>query len=366
MSESVAYSNAKWKIAWNAFGYAINYLGSSSRSLQPAATGGTAAPLVIAGTWQSNFKSNWTPVSADGVFLRDTTTLETITSSTAFNIELGQSSTPDDFGLAPEYYGDVQRVSWSSSYGAAGVNSHTGKVISIRCGKATISINAIINGVQYSAAYAIQITGSVTFYGIANARHDHASSLTSAKIQLESNSWDEVTLQTGSVAANTCKNDLLATNIFTSRSHGIVADSEHENVPSATGIVLNDNTTNVIAFYSHNSSNMTSESVFISSGEDYSNIDVALFIACETGYGGKGANNLPTMIVNCGAKAAIGFTDPIACASANTWTSRFYTAFLWGYSLGDAVDYASEPFDEYSGLSREQVIICGDASLILS
>jgi hypothetical protein len=83
--------------------------------------------------------------------------LETITSSTAFNIELGQSSTPDDFGLAPEYYGDVQRVSWSSNNLSVAKVNTSGEVSSLRCGQTRITLTSALDGKTYSQSFAVYV-----------------------------------------------------------------------------------------------------------------------------------------------------------------------------------------------------------------
>lgn len=107
---------------------------------------------------------------------------------------------------------------------------------------------------------------------------------------------------------------------------------------------------------------MTSSSDFIRSGEDYSNIDVALFIACETAYDGNGGRNLITEIVNQGAKAAVGFEESINCSNANTWTKEFYKSMLSGKTLEEAVDKACSKFSDSSSL--QSAIICGDKTVV--
>jgi len=95
--------------------------------------------------------------------------------------------------------------------------------------------------------------------------------------------------------------------------------------------------------------------------EDYSGIDVALFIGCNTANGGKDARNLPSTIVKHGAFSSIGFSKTILCGSANTWTTNFYDKMLQGATIQEAVDYACSLASESSGL--KSAVICGDFTI---
>lgn len=198
-------------------------------------------------------------------------------------------------------------------------------------------------------------------YGVSNSGHDHLSCLVSIREELD-NEWPDVTVRDGAIPSQTCKNDLLSTNIFTSRSHGSVVLYSGTDTAAATSILLNDpdECTEKVAFYSHSVSSMNAASACISSDDDYTCVDIALFIACKTGYGGEGARNLPSAIVEFGASASVGFKQNILCGSANAWTRRFYEMLLQGATVGEAVDYASDIFSATTGLNRENVVICGD------
>ena len=108
---------------------------------------------------------------------------------------------------------------------------------------------------------------------------------------------------------------------------------------------------------------MPSGSTNISLGDNYSNIDIALFIGCETAKGGKGARNLPSTIVEYGARASIGFKEEILCNAANEWTIDFYTMMLSGATLQESVDFACNNASEVTGLDRNNVVICGDPNI---
>ena len=205
---------------------------------------------------------------------------------------------------------------------------------------------------------------SVVFYGVTNSGHDHISSLNSIQTTMLNGNWKSVTVRSGAITANQCKNDLLSTNVFTSRSHGQLVLRAGTTTEVSTGIVLNDNDgSNKVVFYGHAWNGMESGSGSIDSGENYSNIDVVLFIGCNTAYGGNGGRNLPAAIVDQGARAAVGFKDSIDCVEANTWTTNFYNKMLQGATLQEAVDYACGEFSENSPL--RSAVICGDETITL-
>lgn len=132
-----------------------------------------------------------------------------------------------------------------------------------------------------------------------------------------------------------------------------------------TGIILNDGEgSNRVVLYSRPWNSMESGSEGISPEEDYSNIDVALFIGCKTAYDKGDGANLPAVVVSQGAKAAVGFKETIICADANAWTERLYDCLLAGQTLKEAVNEASKGFDEASGL--KSVVICGNGNIRIS
>ena len=203
---------------------------------------------------------------------------------------------------------------------------------------------------------------AVVFYGVTNSGHDHITCLNAIADDMIDRGWENLTVRSGAISAYTCKFDLLSTNIFTSRSHGyLIRYSDSGNVAS-TGILLNDSASEQVVFFSHPWSNMSSGSMNISSGDDYSQMDVALFIGCETAAGEKNARNLPSRIVEYGACASIGFSKSILCNAANTWTTNFYTKMLQGATLQEAVDYAEDLADESSGL--KSAVIGGDSTIV--
>ncbi len=205
---------------------------------------------------------------------------------------------------------------------------------------------------------------SVVFYGITNSGHDHISCLNTLSNTMSSGIWNDITVRGGAISSSKCRNDLLSTNVFTSRSHGQwIGYTGIQDVVLSTGIILNDAAEDsyLVAFYSHSWNSMSSGSTYISSNDDYTGLIVALFIGCETAKGGKGARNLPSTIVEHGALASIGFSESIGCVSANTWTENFYQKMFQGATLQEAADYACNLASESSGLNS--VVICGDSSI---
>lgn len=92
---------------------------------------------------------------------------------------------------------------------------------------------------------------------------------------------------------------------------------------------------------------------------DVSNLRLAAFIGCYTGYGGNGEANLPTVAVQKGATCAIGFTDEIDCDDANGWTVKFMDYLADGYNIYGAYNqllYA----DGYNGTDFANICISGN------
>ena len=157
------------------------------------------------------------------------------------------------------------------------------------------------------------------------------------------------------------KKDLKESALFTIRCHGQVVLYANSTLAAATGIALNDSTYQTIGFYSDIwNSSMTSEE-YICSTDNFSQLDLALLIGCETSYGTT--NNLPFQIVNHGAKTAVGFSENILCSNANKWTEDFYFYLSMGYTVQESVAYAKSKSTAESGLKSAQ--IDGDSSYIL-
>ena len=92
--------------------------------------------------------------------------------------------------------------------------------------------------------------------------------------------------------------------------------------------------------------------------ENYGNLDIALFVGCQTAKDGVGGNNLPTRIVELGAEVAVGFTEDIMCSDANQWTTAFWESMLNGTTVNAAVNYACSKSD----IPITQTVICGNSN----
>ena len=199
---------------------------------------------------------------------------------------------------------------------------------------------------------------NVTFCGIANAGHDHSSALETSKQALFSKGYNNVNLITGAVSATSSLNYLKSTAVFTSRSHGCVVVYSGTTQVASTGIVLNDlEGASSARLYSHSWSGMNTNSINITSTDSFSDLQLVLFVGCETAYGGSGDRNLPTIVRNNGAFVSVGFKESIDCIEANQWTEDFYEYMLLGYTVQDAVNYASDNCSSSSGLQSAE--ICG-------
>ncbi len=200
--------------------------------------------------------------------------------------------------------------------------------------------------------------------GVTNSGHDHMTVLELLLSELNYCGYNNISIRTGAIHPTDCKQYLQECSIFTSRSHGFYRCST--NRVYCTGIQLNDRE-NIIGRYaiaSDNGFSMPQYTEYLLSDEDYSNVNIAMFIGCNTGFGGVGSNNLPSKIVSLGAKAAIGFEESITCGSSNEWTMDLYELLLQGVTLSDAISELNKIYVSNAGL--KSVIICGDENITLS
>ena len=200
---------------------------------------------------------------------------------------------------------------------------------------------------------------AITLCGIYNSGHDHTSALEDCRSYLHSAGYNNIRFISGSISGADCKSELLSTNIFTSRSHGRLVVWAGTSTASSTGIVLSDTSGGDI-FYSHSCSGMSAGSACVNAGDSFSQMDLVLFIGCETAYDGNGGRNLPTVFASNGATVAVGFSESIDCNDANKWTKDFYSHLLEGYTVQESVDFASKRRSESSGL--KSAVICGDST----
>lgn len=210
-------------------------------------------------------------------------------------------------------------------------------------------------------------TVDIRLYGITNAGHDHLSALTYVSGLLnqyeDDYKYNQNIVLSGTVLPTAFKTQLKSAKIVTTRSHGVVVTESGGSV-YATGLLLNDNDANKYIFANRQVSISGATIDYISTQDSFSNLDLCLFIGCETALDGSDGTNLTSRLVDRGAKAAVGFEESILCNVANTWTEMFYEWLLAGNNLEESVDYACLHAGILSGL--RSAIIYGDETFKLS
>ncbi len=201
---------------------------------------------------------------------------------------------------------------------------------------------------------------TMALYGIPDedGSHDHSSALSSI---IGMGGWSSYTFLTRDVSAYELKLGLDVREIYISRSHGNYIYYSGGTTVARTGILLNDippSGTNDVWLWSHYDSYISSNSSYMFETEDYSNLSIALFVACYTGKGGDGARNLPTRAVELGAEVAIGFKVSINCGATTTWTTAFWEAMLNGATVNLAAEQACNATQ--GSIAIGDVTICGN------
>ena len=214
------------------------------------------------------------------------------------------------------------------------------------------------------------IPGSDTDDGTVDA-HDHTSGLIDARCKLFLDGYNNIQLISSALSVETFRSYLNEANVIVTRSHaGIVVAN------TGTYISLNDEIIDGYAkrFYSYG--RLIGDSPIGIEEEDfYGNLQLVLFIGCNTGYGGVDANNLPSAITAKGANTAIGVNGTIYCSDANNWVETFFNKLLEGKTVQQASNLASAVLrpvlqDSHSnpksgdGLTGvvPTIVICGNGS----
>ena len=204
---------------------------------------------------------------------------------------------------------------------------------------------------------------SIMFYGIpAGEGHDHVTSISGAKSKLETKGFSNITIKAETVSSSDCLEDLLNANIFTFRGHGGAHYYENTSELQATTIVTeatveDQSFEGVYKLSSHYLGDSEPKADWLCD-YDFSNLDLAVFVGCETGKGGEHANNLPSRIVALGARVAIGFNITIECDDAEAWTNNFYNNLLFnGKTVYEA---AISACDNLEYITPNDVVVCGD------
>ena len=181
--------------------------------------------------------------------------------------------------------------------------------------------------------------------GVPETGHDHSSCLTTSSTYLSNYGYPTTIYTNTSALTKYGVISLLSnsgTKVFASRSHGgYTANSTYIELPST---------------------NLYSTDL---SGYDLSNLYVALFIGCWTGYGGVGGNNLPSAAVAQGADCSVGFSQSIGCAKANEWTVQcFYDLCVAEYTVYQTCTYLGS-LTKYTQAGLGSYVICGASGTYL-
>ena len=193
--------------------------------------------------------------------------------------------------------------------------------------------------------------------GVVNSGHDHLSWLIPTRDYLEDCDFSSADINLGAFAVSTIHSylDTDSSAMFISRSHGWVEFDNYGN-QTATALVLNDDPNNYVMYRSYSMN---------TAGLNLTNMQLILFVACSTGLGGEGGNNLPTVAVSRGAQTAVGFSSIVSCNAANTWTELFAECMEDGFTVEDAcVFLAEDPY--FTGTGLKSFVICGDRSTMLT
>ena len=189
--------------------------------------------------------------------------------------------------------------------------------------------------------------------GVDSDNHDHQSSLELIQTYFENIGYTpqiHLGLFTKTQIKNYLNDDI--SNIFVSRSHG--GHQEINDIQLNTFIRVGAAVSGDIL---RSDEDLTSLNL--------SNMDLIMFMGCETGRGGEYGNNLPHQAVLQGATAAIGFESGIGCDSANAWLIQFWRLIELHYSISSACALLSVQ-GQYIGTGLEAVVVCGNSNIILN
>ena len=202
---------------------------------------------------------------------------------------------------------------------------------------------------------------SFVFYGISDndSSHDHQTCLINVESMVNDYCFNDVTKYFGWYTAQHCLNSLENYNVFVSRSHGNKYIESGNLV--ATSIFVYYDSPNICRLFSHNCSYVSSNDAFISTNDFFNNLEIAVFVGCNTGYHTISSNNnLPSKVVEQGCIVSIGFESAINCGDANEWTEYFFEFLLYGYSVSNAINMANSLFDSSSTIRN--TILYGDGT----
>lgn len=234
------------------------------------------------------------------------------------------------------------------------------------------ALNGILESTTYTGVYLTTVTAthkatgiSTTFKATTNPRailvgvdagsnHDHSTSLSAITTDITNSGYFSARVETGEFTIDEIDSflDSYKNSLFISRSHGDYFSNSF-GAQLGTGILL-----------THERDELWYSSQSISSSLNLSNMNIVAFVGC---YTGRGSINLPSGVVDRGARVAIGFNDTINCARANNWTEDFIQLLSAGYTVDDAIYKLEHPVeDDDPDYSDMQARIFGDGSTTLT
>lgn len=200
-----------------------------------------------------------------------------------------------------------------------------------------------------TATFSLIIRPKAILLGVPDVGHNHISCLNSIRTIITGMGYSSASAYEGTFSNVTLDNylDTDTNGIFVVRSHGGYETSPWSGEQVGTYILTSGNDYDGTILYRSHTMATTLE---------LSNMELIMFIGCETGKGGVGARNLPTVVVDRGATTAVGFSETIGCSSANRWTIAFFDLLSEGKSVYEACLTLS---DEYEGTGLDKYVICG-------
>ena len=251
----------------------------------------------------------------------------------------------EESGRGTGYYGFHTDIAWSEF----NPGTYTVKVFA---GVSTPNTQIHDSPMTYS------VISNVVCVGVIDSAegHNHLSGFTAAAPYILSSDYYTPDIHHGEFSRDDINNFLNSNEnrIFVSRGHGGKVANANGGI-AYTYILLNDEIEGQVTARHYNS--------HVMSQMDLSNMELVMFIGCSTGAGGVGGNNLPTAVVERGAKVAIGFTDTIYCLESNQWTQAFFSLASQGLTVLEIKNCISDSsyYDFVSqNMESSHIVVCGD------
>ena len=94
------------------------------------------------------------------------------------------------------------------------------------------------------------------------------------------------------------------------------------------------------------------------------NLEIVMFVGCQTGYGGLDEANLVSQALWQGATAALGFQENIYCDEANVWLKSLFDLLNTGMTLRNAC-LQLHTNGYWQDTSMASYVICGNSVITL-